>query len=267
MGDSCWEEQEERKEMKSVIGEKRWAHKKVKKREAGEGGSEQVKKDVKDWTVVSRSKKQKKMIQVYVKLNGGKLVPTEVNLRDDEVENVVRQIPSSEDMYVTMQGRLVKRSEGLESCGVTDGCTIQISSRIRRGGRHKNKKREESAKTERMEHRVDQQDDEVGGVVMDSAHKDAVIQMIEQDEVYRKIVDEVSGGNDFEEEWKVQEYMRINRETLGWTQEQADMMGCGIRWAVEARRKGRGAEKEQRRREEPLEEMRVESTDELEVTS
>ena len=47
------------------------------------------------------------------------------------------------------------------------------------------------------------------------------------------------------------------------------MMECGIRWAVEARRKGRGEEKqqEQRRREEPLEEMQVESTDEPEVTS
>ena len=52
------------------------------------------------------------------------------------------------------------------------------------------------------------------------------------------------------------------------------MMECGIRWAVEARRKGRGAEKEQRRQEEqeqqrrgePLEEMRTESTDEPEVT-
>ena len=64
----------------------------------------------------------------------------------------------------------------------------------------------------------------------------------------------------------VQQYMRINRETLGWTQEQAEMMGCAIRWAVEARKKGRGPEKEQRRREEPLEEMRTESTDEPEVT-
>ena len=44
------------------------------------------------------------------------------------------------------------------------------------------------------------------------------------------------------------------------------MMGCAIRWAVEARKKGRGPEKEQRRREEPLEEMRTEGTDEPEVT-
>ena len=232
-------------------------------------------------------------VQIYVKVNGGKLVPTEVNLMDDKVEDVVRQFLSSEDMYVTMQGRVLKRSEKLKSCGVTDGCTIQVTSRLRGGGRHKVKKRKESAKTERMEHRVDQKDDEVEGVVMDSAQpmeerleqrwaedvkgdktpvmrecdKDAYVQMIEQTEVYRKIVDEIWRGNDFEVEWLVQEYMRMNRETLGWTLEQAEMMGCGLRWAVEARKKGRGPEKEQRRREEPLEEMRTESTDEPEVTS
>ena len=65
--------------------------KKEKEREAEEGGSEQVEKDVIDLTV-----------QIYVKVNGGKLVPTEVNLRDDKVEDVVRQIPSSEDKYVTI---------------------------------------------------------------------------------------------------------------------------------------------------------------------
>ena len=70
--------------------------KKGKEREAEKGGSEQVEKDVTDWTV-----------QIYVKVNGGKLVPMELDLRDDKVEDVVRQIPSSEDMYVTMQGRVL----------------------------------------------------------------------------------------------------------------------------------------------------------------
>ena len=127
---------------------------------------------------------------------------------------------------------MLKRSEKLKSCGVADGCTIHATSRMRGGGRDKVKKWKESAKTERMEHRVDQKDDEVDGVVTDSAQlmeerleqrwaedvkgdktpmmrecdKDAYIQMIEQEEVYRKIVEEVmSGGNDFELEWMVQE--------------------------------------------------------------
>ena len=241
------------------------------------------------------------MVQIFVRVNGSKATPMEVNLTNDKVEDVMRRIQNDEDAYVTMQGKMLRTSEKLKSCGVTDGCTIHVTSRMRGGGRHKVKKRKESAKTERMEHRVDQKDNGGESVAMDSVqptgerseqrwaedvrrdtipvmwecHKDTVIQMIEQNEVYRKLVESLSAGNDFEVEWMVQEYMRDSCETLGWTKEQAEMMECGIRWAVEARRKGRGEEKEQRwqeeqeqrRREEPSEETRAESTDEPEVTS
>ena len=109
-------------------------------KEAEEGGGEEVKKDVTGWTVVTRKQKPKRrMIQIYVKVNGGRVIPTEVNLTDDKVEDLMRQIPSSEDMYVTMHGRVLKRSEKLKSCEVTDGCTIQVTSRLRGGGRSKNK--------------------------------------------------------------------------------------------------------------------------------
>ena len=45
--------------------------------------------------------------------------------------------------------------------------------------------------------------------VMRECDKDTVIQMIEQTEVYRKIVDEICRANDFEVEWMVQEKMKI----------------------------------------------------------
>ena len=219
------------------------------------------------WTEVTR--KKRKMVQIFVKMNESKVIPMEVSLEDDKVEDVMRQIQKDEDAYVTLHGRVLKRSDKLKSCGVTDGCTIQVTNRLRGGGRHKVKKSKESAKTERMEHRVDRKDDEVEGVVMDltqsrgerleqrwaedvkgdktpvmrECDKDAYVQLIEQEEAYRKIVDEMWRGNDFEVEWLVQEYMRMNRETLGWTQETAEMMGCGIRWAVEAREKRKGRRK------------------------
>ena len=303
-------------EWETVVGKRRKKgesdqerRKKGKEREAEEGGSEQVKNDVMDWTVVSRSKKRNKMIQIYVRVNGGKLVPMEVNLKDDKVEDVMRQIPSSEDMYVMMHGRVLKRNEMLKSCGVTDGCTIQVASRMRGGGRHKNKMAGERKKKSPKKVEQDDQNTKeenlpedaiaemfdggsrtgVGGLsaeVMEAmvgmedvkgdkgpaireCDKDAVIRMTEQNQVYRKFIEGLSAVSDFEAEWMLQEYLRQCRETMGWTQEQAEMMECGIRWAVEARRKGRGEEKEQeqRRREEPLEEMRTESTDEPEVTS
>ena len=211
----------EGEEWKTVVRKTRRKEKREKEREAEEVGSEQVEKDVTDGTV-----------QIYVKVSGGKLVPTEVNLMDDKVEDVVMQFLSSEDVYVTMQGRVLKRNEKLKSCGVTDGCTIQVTNRLRNGGRHKDKKRKESAKIERTEHRVDQKDNGVESAAMDSVqpieerseqrwadgvrrekvpvmwecHKDTVIQMIEQNEVYHKIVESLSAGNDFEVEWTMQEY-------------------------------------------------------------
>ena len=195
--------------------------KKGKEREAEEGGSEQVKKDVTDWVEVKRRTRRKncKKVQIFVKVDESKVIPMEVSLEDDKVEDVMRQFQKDEDPYVTLHGRVLKRSDKLKSCGATDGCTIQVTNRLRGGGRHKVKKRKESAETERMEHRVDQKDDEVEGVVMDltqpveerleqrwsedvkgdktpvmrECDKDAYVQMIEQEEVYRKIVDEMLG--------------------------------------------------------------------------
>ena len=266
------QQQVEGGERETVVGKRRKkgerdqeGRKSEEEREAQEGGGEQVEEDVTGWTEVTR-KKRRKMVQIFVKMNESKVIPMEVSLEDDKVEDVMRQIQKDEDAYVTLHGRVLKRSDKLKSCGVTDGCTIQVTNRLRGGGKHKVKKSKESAKTERMEHRVDQEVKGDKTPVMRECDKDAYVQMIEQEEAYRKIVVEMWGGNDFEVEWLVQEYMRMNRETLGWTQEQGEMMGCAIRWAVEARKKGRGPEKEQRRREEPLEEMRTEGTDEPEVT-
>ena len=154
------ERREDQEEKKEDEGQEERQEGERRKNEEGkgaeEGGSEQVKKDVMDWTVVSRSKKRNKMIQIYVRVNGGKLVPMEVNLKDDKVEDVVRQIPSSEDMYVMMHGRVLKRSEMLKSCGVIDGCTIHAMSRMRGGGRSKNKAASERKK--KSPKRVEQDD-------------------------------------------------------------------------------------------------------------
>ena len=79
------------------------------------------------WTVVTRSKKQKqRSVQIFVKVNGCKATSMEVTFTDDKVEHVMRQVQKDEDAYVTMQGKVLKKSEKLNKCGVTDGCTIQV---------------------------------------------------------------------------------------------------------------------------------------------
>ena len=93
---------------------------KEEEKEAGEGGGERVKKDVTDWTVVTRNRRQRKVVQIFVKMNESKAVPLEVNLANDKVEDVMRRIQNDEDAYVTMQGKVLSRDEKLKSCGVTD---------------------------------------------------------------------------------------------------------------------------------------------------
>ena len=70
---------------------------------------------------------------------------------DDKVNDVIKQIQNDEDMYVTMDGRALKRSEKLRSCGVTDGCTIQVANRMRGGGIHKEERSKAEKKRDRDE--------------------------------------------------------------------------------------------------------------------
>ena len=73
--------------------------------------------------------------------------------------------------------------------------------------------------------------------------------MWEENEVSRKLMDVISEGSDVEMEQALQSYRTAGREVLGWDQGQANMMECGLRWAVEARRKGRRQQEEELRRQ------------------
>ena len=114
-----------------------------------------------------------------------------------------------------------------------------------------------------------------GQAILES-EKEAVIRVWEETEEYRAIVENVSGGSDVDVERKMRYWASKLQERPG-----GDIMECGLRWAVEARRKERGEEKrqqeqEERRRqarqerskqvrfgdEEQFEETRTESTDE-----
>ena len=132
-GRSAQEEkgQEERESLrKGQRGREQEGRKKEEEKETEEGGGEQIEKDVTGWTDVTR-KKRRKTVQIFVKMNGSTATPMEVNLTNDKVEDVLRQVQSDEDVYVTMHGRMLKRSERLRSYGVTNGCTIQVTSRLR----------------------------------------------------------------------------------------------------------------------------------------
>ena len=126
------EEREKRRKGERKEGEKEG--------EAEEERDEEVKKDVTGWTVVTRNKREKRRtIQIFVKVNESRTFPPDVS-PDDKVNDVIKHIQSEEDVYVTMHGRALKRNEKLKIWEITDGCTIQVTSRMRGGGRHKDKR-------------------------------------------------------------------------------------------------------------------------------
>ena len=167
----------------------------------------------------------------------------------DKVEDVMRQIQKDEDVYVTMHGKVLRRDEKLKSCEVTDGCTIQVTSRLRGGGKHKDKR--SKADTKQGMDKSGQKDQQVESLIdkcqeATQAQKDVMIQLFEENDAYRKMITMIPEAED--EEHEIQRFGKQLQS--GVDEERAKLMKLGMRWAVEARKRGRGAEQEQRRQEE-----------------
>ena len=233
-------------EKEKCQGERERSERGKREEETGEEGKEvqeetvkEVKKDVTDWVEVKRRsrRKSRKMIQIFVKVDGGKTSAMEMEM-SDRVDDIVKKIPiSDQDVYVTSGERTLRRSDKLESCEIRDGSTLQVTSRMRGGGKHKDKK----SKVEKKQVMKQEPLKSKGRAILES-EKEAVIRMLEETEEYRKIVDDVSGGSAVDMEWKMRYWASKLRERPG-----ADILECGLRWAVEARRKGRDKQQEQRR--------------------
>ena len=204
---------------------------KEKEREA------EVKKDVTDWTVVTRNRRQREMVQIFVRVNGSKATPMEVSLTDDKVEDVMKRIQSDEDVYMTMQGKALRTSEKLKSCGVTDGCTVQVTSRLRGGGKHKDKKgqkeRKRAVKPKGPEQKSEEEPKSDEGPAL--IQMDEVLRRMEENEEFQKIIDWVSEGSEGEVQQKVQSYLAKIR--MSWmNKEKFEHLEGGVWRAVEARR-------------------------------
>ena len=118
-----------------------------------------------DWVEVRRRtrRKSRKMIQIFVKVDGGKTSTMEIEM-SDKVDDIVKKIPISDrDVYVTSGGRTLRRSDKLESCEVRDGSTVEVTSRMRGGGRHKEKRNKAEKKRGRSEDGQEGQQVEIVG--------------------------------------------------------------------------------------------------------
>ena len=119
--------------------------------------SEQLAEDVTDGVEVRRSstgktaqgrheegRKNCPVVQIFVEVDGSKAFSLDASL-SDKVGDIAKRIPNSaccskRDVYVTYEGRVIRRSDELRSSGVSDGSTLQVLSRMRGGKRLEDKK-------------------------------------------------------------------------------------------------------------------------------
>ena len=195
-------EEEEKEEGERRKGERG----KEKERDAEEQECKQVKKDATGWTVVTRNKRQRKMVQIFVKVDGGKTSTMEVEM-SDRVDDIVKKTPiSDQDVYVTSGGRILRRRDKLESCEVRDGSTVEVMSRMRGGGKHKDKKskveKKQITNPEKPKQKRDgksRSDEGPEMITLEEAQR-----LLEEDEGYQKNIECVSEGSEGEVQQNVQ---------------------------------------------------------------
>ena len=204
--------------------------------------------------------------------------------QNDKVSDVMKRIPSGDDTHVTSGGRVLRGSDKLTSCGVSGWCTIQVTSRMRGGGKHKDKKskaekrqaanRKKSELLQRQqEEKCEEEQKNDEGPVTQRVDKDSVIRQLEESEGYQKIIECMSQGSECELERTVQNCLAYIQEVSRLDKEQLENFASEVRRAVEARRRGRGTERERAAEMEQGKEVRfveeeerqAQSTDEKDV--
>ena len=148
---------------------------------------------------------------------------------------------------MTSGGRVLRRSDELRSCGVVDGSTVQVVSRMRGGGRHKDKRsnaeRKQAANPERTEQKCDEEPNSDEGPA--TTDMDEALRRTEETQGYQKIIECVSEGSEGEVQQKVQSYL-AGIQKLSWVnKEQFEHLEGEVRRAVEAKRRGRGTNRKQ----------------------
>ena len=108
--------QRRKREGKNGPQRKRPGREKEGRKEAEEGGGEPVEKDVTGWTEVTRNKR-KKMVQIFVKVDGMNTVAMEVS-PEDKVQKILNTVSGSDrDVYVMSDVRILRKSDKEELWG------------------------------------------------------------------------------------------------------------------------------------------------------
>ena len=85
----------------------------------------------------------------------------------DKVQKILNTVSGSDgDVHATREGMILGKNDDMKSRGVRDGSTVQVTSRMRGGGKHKDKRSKAENKQATNLERPDQKSDE-GSATMD----------------------------------------------------------------------------------------------------
>ena len=206
--------------------------------EAEEGRRKQVEKEVTGWTEVTRNKR-KKLVQIFVKVDGMKTVVMEVS-PEDKVQKILNTVSKSDrDVYVMSGGRILRGSDKLKSGEVRDGSTVEVMSRMRGGGKHKDKKSKAEKQAASAKTPVQKGDGE--------SKSDEARKWFEEHQEYLKILDCTSEETEEEVQQKVQNYLACMQKVSWMTKEEFEHLEKLVRQMVETRRNGMDEDRDQRR--------------------
>ena len=87
---------------------------------------------------------EEKIFQIFVKVPSSAVMildATHSRTVEDQVQDVSSKLKhETGDTYLTFEGTELRGRDELKGCGSRDGCTVQITSKLRGGGVHKSKK-------------------------------------------------------------------------------------------------------------------------------
>ena len=197
---------------------------------------------------------------------GGRSRAVDLNEHTKEETKSWIGMETEKGLFVICNGRKV-RWDDLEE--MQEGRVVEVKAEMRGG--MGNRKKMRKGKNQSVE------EPESGrGPMLPDCYSSSVDRMIEENEMYKVFLEQLSKRSDVEVEQAMHRFVAAARGFSGQEPNPVEMLESGIRRAVEARRKGRCVEQEQITgqekgkkvsfgEEESSEETRVESTDEPEV--
>ena len=153
---------------------------------------------------------------------------------------------------------MLRRSDELRGCGISDGSILQVMSKMRGRGMHKNRNGQKEWKNATSPRRPEQNSDEepknVKDLLMQECNKEWMIGTLKVPEENQKIIEIMAEGSDAEIERRLQNNLTAGRKVLGCEQSQhtPEMLKVQLTLGESEDKQGKTQNRSRKRKRAPL---------------